>query len=161
MAKVYDVSVASVDFLSRATRFGIWGGCKSLFPNILGHDYLETSFRRWRPGYTRSSACFELFSHQLDGTRAGFINKRFDLMCLEKIVSDPQALARYSAHDLARDAGSQGVELLMWFAMRGAMTGRVSEKHHSYHIPISNTAAAVMVLENKPEWADRPHSVFY
>jgi len=100
-------------------------------------------------------------SHQLEGTRAGFINKRFDLMCLEKIVSDPQALARYSAHDLARDAGSQGVELLMWFTMRGAMTGRVSEKHHSYHIPISNTAAAVMVLENKPEWADRPHAVFY
>ena len=63
-------------------------------------------------------------SHQLDGERAGFINKKFDLMCLEKIVSDPEALARYSAHDLVRDAGAQGVELLMWFVMRGAMTGR-------------------------------------
>jgi len=64
-------------------------------------------------------------SHQLDGTRAGFINKEFDLMCLEKIVNDPEALARYSAHDLVRDAGAQGVELLMWFVMRGEI-GRAS-----------------------------------
>ncbi len=87
-------------------------------------------------------------SHQLEGTRAGFINKKFDLMCLEQIVNDPAALAQYSAHDLVRDAGSQGVELLMWFVMRGAMTGKVKEVHRAYHIPISNTAAAVMVLEN-------------
>jgi len=94
-------------------------------------------------------------SHQLDGTRAGFINKKFDQMCLEKIVSDPQALARYSARDLVRDAGAQGVELLMWFVMRGAMTGQVTEIHQSYHVPISNTAAAVMVLENNTLWSDK------
>jgi protocatechuate 4,5-dioxygenase beta chain len=94
-------------------------------------------------------------SHQLDGERAGFINKKFDLMCLEKIVNDPEALSRYSAHDLVRDAGAQGVELLMWFVMRGAMTGKVTEKHHSYHVPISNTAAAVMLLENKTEWSEK------
>ena len=88
-------------------------------------------------------------SHQLDGARAGFINKKFDLMCLDKIVSDPEALTRYSVHDLVREAGAQGVELLTWLVMRGAMTGQVVEKHHSYHIPISNTAAAVMVLENE------------
>ena len=94
-------------------------------------------------------------SHQLDGTRAGFINKKFDLMCLEKIVNDPEALARYSAHDLVRDAGAQGVELLMWFVMRGAMTGLVKEIHPNYHVPVSNTAAAVMVLENKTAWSDK------
>jgi protocatechuate 4,5-dioxygenase beta chain len=94
-------------------------------------------------------------SHQLDGTRAGFINKRFDLMCLERIVNDPYALARYSARDLVREAGAQGVELLMWFAMRGAMTGIVKEIHQAYHVPISNTASAVMVLENKTEWSDK------
>jgi protocatechuate 4,5-dioxygenase beta chain len=93
-------------------------------------------------------------SHQLDGERAGFINKKFDLICLEQIVSDPEALSRYSAHDLVREAGAQGVELLMWLVMRGAMTGRAIEKHHSYHVPISNTAAAVMILENQTEWSD-------
>jgi len=94
-------------------------------------------------------------SHQLEGTRAGFINKSFDRFCLEKIVSDPEGLARYSAHDLVRDAGAQGVELLMWFAMRGALRGLVTEKHHSYHVPISNTAAAVMVLENNTHWSNK------
>jgi protocatechuate 4,5-dioxygenase beta chain len=85
-------------------------------------------------------------SHQLDGTRAGFINKKFDLMCLEKLVSDPEALARYSAHDLVRKAGAQGVELLMWFVMRGALSDQVTEIHRSYHVPVSNTAAAVIAL---------------
>jgi protocatechuate 4,5-dioxygenase beta chain len=87
-------------------------------------------------------------SHQLDGTRAGFINKDFDLMCMEKIVDDPEELAKYSIHDLVELAGAQGAELINWIAMRGALTGKVSEVHRNYHIPISNTAAGLMVLEN-------------
>jgi protocatechuate 4,5-dioxygenase beta chain len=88
-------------------------------------------------------------SHQLDGTRAGFINKRFDKMCLEKIVKEPELITRYSIADLIRESGAQGVELIMWLVMRGALTGDVSEIHSSYHVPISNTASAVMLLENK------------
>jgi protocatechuate 4,5-dioxygenase beta chain len=45
-------------------------------------------------------------------------------------------------------AGSQGVELLMWIAMRGALGDEVAEVHRSYHIPISNTAAGLLVLES-------------
>ena len=88
-------------------------------------------------------------SHQLDGERAGFINKPFDLMCLDKIVRDPEALTRYSAVDLVRETGAQGVELLNWLVMRGALTGEVVEKYSRYHVPISNTGAAVLALENK------------
>ena len=88
-------------------------------------------------------------SHQLDGERAGFINKAFDLMCLEKLVSDPEALTRYSVLELAEQAGTQGVELMMWIAMRGALTGKVSQVHRNYHIPISNTAAGLLVMENE------------
>ena len=87
-------------------------------------------------------------SHQLDGERAGFINKEFDLFCLDKIVSDPEALTRYSTHDLIRLAGAQGVELLMWLTMRGALTGGIRTIHSSYHVPISNTASAILALEN-------------
>src|SRR5207247_1367819 len=87
-------------------------------------------------------------SHQLDGTRAGFINKRFDQMCLEKIVKEPEAITRLSITDLIRESGAQGVELIMWLAMRGALTGDVTELHTTYHVPISNTASAVMLLEN-------------
>jgi protocatechuate 4,5-dioxygenase beta chain len=87
-------------------------------------------------------------SHQLDGQRAGYINKEFDLMCLDKIVADPLALAKYSIHDLVEHAGTQGVELIMWLVMRGALTGKVAKVHSHYHIPVSNTAAGLLVLEN-------------
>ena len=89
-------------------------------------------------------------SHQLDGTRAGFINKEFDTLCMDKLVADPDALSRYSVRDVVELAGSQGVEVLNWIAMRGALTGTVTEAHRNYHIPISNTAAATMLLENRP-----------
>jgi protocatechuate 4,5-dioxygenase beta chain len=92
-------------------------------------------------------------SHQLDGKRAGFINKDFDLMCLDALVKDPAALARYSSFEIVEQAGSQGVELLNWIAMRGALTGQVGQIHANYHIPISNTASAVLVLENDAQSA--------
>jgi protocatechuate 4,5-dioxygenase, beta chain len=88
-------------------------------------------------------------SHQLDGKRAGFINKEFDQFCMDKLAGEPETLARYSIHDFVEESGAQGVEFLNWMAMRGALTGQVSEVHRNYHIPISNTAAATVVLENR------------
>ena len=90
-------------------------------------------------------------SHQLDGKRAGFINKEFDQLCLDKIVNEPEALTRYSIHDWVEESGAQGVEFLNWMAMRGALMGRVSELHRNYHIPISNTAAATVVYGNSQD----------
>jgi protocatechuate 4,5-dioxygenase beta chain len=90
-------------------------------------------------------------SHQLDGKRAGFINKEFDLWCMDKLVGDPAALARYSALTIVEEAGTQGVELLNWIAMRGALTGHVTKVHSNYHVPISNTASALLVLENQAQ----------
>ena len=74
----------------------------------------------------------------------------FDHFCMDKIVGNPEELTRYSINQLVELAGAQGVELLNWVAMRGALTGRVGLAHSNYHIPISNTAAATMVLENRP-----------
>jgi protocatechuate 4,5-dioxygenase beta chain len=86
-------------------------------------------------------------SHQLDGERAGFINKEFDTLCMDRIAREPEALTRYSTPELVALAGTQGVEFLNWLAMRGALLGEVSEAFRNYHIPISNTAAATMVFE--------------
>ena len=88
-------------------------------------------------------------SHQLDGERAGFINKEFDFLCLDKLIGDPAALTTYSNVELVRLAGTQGIEILNWIAARGALLGDVSELHRSYHIPISNTASAIQLLENR------------
>lgn len=85
-------------------------------------------------------------SHQLEGERAGFINKPFDLMCCDAIAEDVGELLKYSSRDLVRLAGSQGVELLSWLVMRGAMLGTTRRRHFAYHGAVSNTAAAVMLL---------------
>ncbi len=86
-------------------------------------------------------------SHQLDGQRAGFINKDFDLAFMESLVHDPRWATRFSIHELVEKTGTQGVELLMWLATRAALgEGRVKCVHQNYHIPISNTASGLMVM---------------
>ena len=85
-------------------------------------------------------------SHQLDGERAGFINKDFDLAFMESLVHDPRWATQYSIPELVEKAGTQGVELLMWLATRAALGDAVTEVHRNYHIPISNTASGLMVM---------------
>ena len=85
-------------------------------------------------------------SHQLDGERAGHINKPFDLEFMKSLQENPAWATQYSIHELVEKTGTQGVELVMWLAMRGALGDRVRTVHQNYHIPISNTAAGVMAL---------------
>jgi protocatechuate 4,5-dioxygenase beta chain len=86
-------------------------------------------------------------SHQLQGPRAGFINTPFDIEFLDKLTSDPQALRRIPHITYLREAGSEGIELVMWLIMRGALGGDVNELHRHYHVPASNTAVGHIVLE--------------
>ena len=85
-------------------------------------------------------------SHQLDGQRAGFINKPFDLKFMQSMVDEPGWAAQYSINELVEKTGTQGIELLNWLAARAAIPGKVVKVAGNYHIPISNTAAATMVL---------------
>jgi protocatechuate 4,5-dioxygenase beta chain len=87
-------------------------------------------------------------SHQLDGERAGHINVDYDKFCLRNLVPDPEALLQHDTLDIVELAGSQGVEILNWIAARGALRGSVRELASNYHVPISNTAAATVLLEN-------------
>jgi len=89
-------------------------------------------------------------SHQLEGERAGFINKDFDLKFLDSLTKDPLWATRHSINELVKQVGTQGIELLNWLVARGALdaSGKpVHERHRTYHIPISNTAGAVLLLE--------------
>ena len=85
-------------------------------------------------------------SHQLDGERAGFINKDFDLKFMDSMIHDPAWATQFSIHDLVEKTGTQGVELLMWLAARAAVPGTLKKIHSNYHIPISNTASGLMAL---------------
>lgn len=90
-------------------------------------------------------------SHQLQAERAGLINAEFDNRFLDLLVNDPEAAAAIPHVDYLREAGSEGIELVMWLVMRGALDPQVKEIHRHYHVPASNTAVGHLVLENNGE----------
>jgi protocatechuate 4,5-dioxygenase beta chain len=87
-------------------------------------------------------------SHQLQGPRAGLINREFDQRFMDRLIDDPEDLAAMPHIDYMREAGSEGIELVMWLIMRGALSPRVRTLHRFYHVPASNTAVGHLVLEN-------------
>jgi protocatechuate 4,5-dioxygenase beta chain len=88
-------------------------------------------------------------SHQLTGARAGLINKTFDFKFLDNLTEDPEALRALAHEDYVREAGSEGIELVMWLIMRGALGAHAQELRRFYHVPASNTAVGHIVL--RPE----------
>lgn len=95
-------------------------------------------------------------SHQLQGARAGLINPEFDHAFLDRLVSDPAGLAEMPHIEYIREAGSEGVELVMWLIARGAMAdvaggAAPTEVHRLYHVPASNTAVGQLILDNGDE----------
>jgi aromatic ring-opening dioxygenase catalytic subunit (LigB family) len=92
-------------------------------------------------------------SHQLQGPRAGLINSDFDRAFLDELVADPETLADKPHVDYVREAGSEGIELVMWLIARGAMADLAGgappvERHRFYHVPASNTAVGHLILES-------------
>lgn len=85
-------------------------------------------------------------SHQLSGERAGLINQEFDRDFLQKIETDPEELTALSREDYIREAGSEGLEMIMWLIMRGAVGDGIRRIHDIYHVPASNTAAALALF---------------
>ena len=86
-------------------------------------------------------------SHQLQGERAGLINAAFDTAFLDRLSDDAEALAEIPHVDYLREAGTEGIELVMWLIMRGALGGRVREIHRHYHVAASNTGAGLIIFE--------------
>ena len=95
-------------------------------------------------------------SHQLQGPRAGLINKPWDTAFLDALTADPEMLRQKPHIDYLREAGSEGIELVMWLIMRGALGPSVRELHRFYHVPASNTAVGHIVLRPAPEQATSP-----
>jgi protocatechuate 4,5-dioxygenase beta chain len=92
-------------------------------------------------------------SHQLQGPRAGLINREWDNRFLDRLIEDPKGLSEVPHIEYVREAGSEGIELVMWLIARGAMADvkggpKPTVKHRFYHVPASNTAVGHMVMEN-------------
>lgn len=92
-------------------------------------------------------------SHQLAGARAGLINPEFDRMFLDAIEHDPRRLAKLSREELIEAAGTEGIELIMWLVMRGALSDNLIRIHETYHVPASNTAAGLALFQDLGEVA--------
>jgi protocatechuate 4,5-dioxygenase, beta chain len=89
-------------------------------------------------------------SHQLQGPRAGLINRAFDQAFLDRLIADPEGLAQMPHVDYVREAGSEAIELVMWLIARGAMSDKPpTVEHRFYHVPASNTAVGHLILENE------------
>jgi protocatechuate 4,5-dioxygenase beta chain len=88
-------------------------------------------------------------SHQLHGPRAGLINKEWDTAFLDRIVNDPEGLSKVPHVEYMREAGAEGIELVMWLVARGATSGVPQHVvHRFYHVPASNTAVGHLILED-------------
>lgn len=87
-------------------------------------------------------------SHQLHGERAGLINREWDNKFLDDLTADPQRLVQLPHIEYMREAGAEGIELIMWLIMRGALNKRVREVYRFYHVPGSNTAVGNIIIEN-------------
>lgn len=87
-------------------------------------------------------------SHQLQGPRAGLINKDFDNRFMDLLINNPEEATRIKHVEYLRESGSEGIELVMWLIARGALDQQVKTLHRFYHVPASNTAVGHLVLEN-------------
>jgi protocatechuate 4,5-dioxygenase beta chain len=87
-------------------------------------------------------------SHQLHGERAGLINREWDNKFLDDLTADPQRLVQLPHVEYMREAGAEGIELVMWLIMRGALNDDVHEVYRFYHVPASNTAVGHIIIEN-------------
>jgi len=88
-------------------------------------------------------------SHQLQYKRAGLINSEWDTKFLNLMTEDPVAASKITHLEYLRETGSEGIEMVMWHVMRGALDAEVTEVHRHYHVPASNTAVGHIILENK------------
>jgi protocatechuate 4,5-dioxygenase beta chain len=87
-------------------------------------------------------------SHQIHGERCGLINSAWDKQFLDRLTADPEGLAQVPHLDYVREAGAEGIELVMWLIMRGALNDKVEEAYRFYHVPASNTAVGNVILKN-------------
>ena len=89
-------------------------------------------------------------SHQIHGERCGLINSAWDKQFLDRLTSDPKGLTQIPHIEYVRETGAEGIEMVMWLIMRGALNDNVEEAYRFYHVPASNTAVGNIILMNRP-----------
>jgi protocatechuate 4,5-dioxygenase beta chain len=83
-------------------------------------------------------------SHQLHGERFGYRNHHWDMEFLDRLEADPESLASLRLQDYIERGGAEGAEVIMWLAMRGALSSEVRCLHRNYHGPLHTGFAQVI-----------------
>ena len=92
-------------------------------------------------------------SHQVHGERCGFNNTEWDARFLDLFEKDPERLAGMTIAEYATLGGMEGAEVVMWLAMRGALSAQVTCKHRSYYLP-SMAGIATAIYEGVDQAPD-------
>ena len=127
--------------------------------NVIQHP-LPTARRLWKLGrairravenYPRDIKVAVVgtggLSHQVQGARAGFVNPAWDNEFLDLLEAEPEALTGLDHHTYMERGGAEGVEMIMWLGMRGALSGRVQCVHRFYAAP-ATLGYGVVVYED-------------
>jgi protocatechuate 4,5-dioxygenase beta chain len=88
-------------------------------------------------------------SHQLHGERAGLVNLEWDKKFMDDLTADPERLRKLPHIEYVREAGSEGIEMVMWLIMRGALSDNAREVYRFNHVPGSNTSVGNIIIEDQ------------
>lgn len=76
-------------------------------------------------------------SHQLTGRNFGQMHPGNDLDFLDRIEKDPDSLTGLTHQAMMEKFGVEGIELIMWLVMRGAVAGAARRVHRNYYAPMT------------------------
>jgi hypothetical protein len=85
-------------------------------------------------------------SHQIHGERTGFNNEEWDREFMRLFVEDPATLTKMRHADYVKLGGAEGVEVIMWLAMRGALDDKINCVHQNQYLA-TTTNMAVAIYE--------------
>jgi gallate dioxygenase len=85
-------------------------------------------------------------SHQIHGERTGFNDTDWDQEFLDLFVDQPDKLTAMTHAELIRRGGAESVEVIMWMAMRGALTEKIRCLHQNHYLA-TTTNMAVAIYE--------------
>lgn len=75
-------------------------------------------------------------SHQLHGQRFGAVNPSWDNQFMDLLESDPESLAALPHQEWMERGGTEGIEMILWLAMRASLGKTVCRVHRNYCVPL-------------------------
>ena len=97
-------------------------------------------------------------SHQIHGERTGHNDTDWDMRFLDLIETDPMELARMKHVDYVRLGGAESAEVIMWLAMRGALSDDITKAHQNYYLA-TTTAMTTLVFEENHVHVPEPEQI--